>query len=109
MTQHHFGVFTRHAAHALDRRRSLAAIGTAALTACVARPSAATGAKDGKKVKKKCKRQDGACREFVFDNCANAGDPLLCVELLTPCCQFLGRCQAAAFFTCLEETAQSQP
>jgi hypothetical protein len=91
---------------ALDRRGSLRMLGTAALTATAARPAASRAAKGGKKTErrcdKRCRRQGETCQALVARSCADAQDAEECVALVTPCGAFLGRCQAGAFFDCLE-------
>jgi hypothetical protein len=66
--------------------------------------------------KRKCNQQVGQCREFVASECAQAADPEACEDLISPCCEFLGSCQARAMFECLQRgprakrsPAQSRP
>jgi hypothetical protein len=90
---------SRGAAPVLNRRFSLAALGAVTLTAmgspALARKGQA-GGKAGKRAREICKRQRGPCVEFVRNECANQE----CLKNSLPCCEFLARCNFAAFFNC---------
>jgi hypothetical protein len=42
---------------------------------------------------------------LIRNDCAEAGDPDACFELLNPCCELLSKCRAAAFFACIKEAS----
>lgn len=105
------------AAHvvALTRRRSLAALGGAALTAALIAPRHVKAGKAGKKAKKKvkktCKRQDNQCAAFFTDLCeADPCEPEA-LEAALACCAILRTCDAGEFMACMFDvlTAGEEP
>lgn len=99
MYHEHFDTLARWAVSSLTRRRSLAALGSAALTATVTTPLTAARRKKRKKCRKKIKRtirrtcgqQVGECEAGFLAT----GDPDL-----VPCCNLLATCDFTAFFEC---------
>jgi hypothetical protein len=104
MTETDFDLFARRAGSALDRRGSLKALAAAAVVAA-ARPLAAEAGKGGKKIKRKCKAQGVACREFAVYACQDSADAEACEQAYSDCCPLLEACQAAEWFACAEEAA----
>jgi hypothetical protein len=87
---------TRRAAAAVTRRHSfllMAGASTAAAT-----PLTAEAGEAGKKARKRCKRQRGACRASVEEFCAGAPG---CLDHLLPCCEPLATCNARESTECL--------
>ncbi len=78
-------------------RRSLRALGGAALLGALARPPMARAGKAGKKARARCRRQEGACEAEVRTHC---GELQGCLEGFLPCCRFLATCQAGAYVRC---------
>ena len=91
----------------IDRRASLT-LGTAALVAS-AMPTAqlAVASPESKKAGRRCKRQRGACLEFVQERCIRTepderlSAPNDCVSNLSPCCNAFEKCQLGAGLECL--------
>jgi hypothetical protein len=84
---------------ALTRRASLKALGTTAVVAALAAPrSAQAKPKPGKKAKKRCQKQVGACRVALVDVCDGSD---YCEQVLLPCCPKLKTCNAPAFIQCV--------
>ena len=104
MSEHGFYAFARHTAVSVSGRRSLIALGGAALAASLASP-AHTTAKRGGKGKNRCKPQVAKCREGVADLCllTYGQDAAECVELYADCCRFLQNCETAKAFACVAE------
>jgi hypothetical protein len=111
MSQQRFDAFTRQAAEAISRRRSLAAMGGAgaALAAGLAGPLGVDAKKSAaKKAKKKCKKQVGQCRNGLEELCesifpppnGSGFDSVDCFEAFEECCEFLKGCKTAAAFSC---------
>jgi hypothetical protein len=92
-----FDVVTRRAAEVVSRRRSIIAMGGAALAAAISNPLETEAGKSGKKSKKRCKRQKQQCRSFYEGLCQ--GDPF-CEERYFACCEFLASCNASAYLQC---------
>jgi hypothetical protein len=88
---------THRATDALTRRVALLALGGATATA-VAHPLFASAGKAGKKAKKKCQRQEGACRRFFVDVCDTNQS---CTEHTNMCCAHFKTCDARAAIECL--------
>lgn len=91
----------RRAARGIDRRRSLRVLGAGTLGLAAARGGSANASKAGKKAKKKCKKQGNSCRAFAQDLCAEFQQGQDCVDLFTPCCASIQKCNAPAFFACV--------
>ncbi|MGH2613988.1 MAG: hypothetical protein ACRDJC_02015 [Thermomicrobiales bacterium] len=98
-------VVAHRVADAQSRRSSLLGLGGAALAAVFTGPAVARAGKAGKKARKKCKKQSGPCQPFVMAICERVFLPGpnqdLCIEETAACCEFLGRCNATAFFDCV--------
>jgi len=104
MTGNAFDALTRHAADGVSRRTSLLAMGGAALTAAVAKPTLTQAGKAGKKAKKKCKKQGKPCREFGEIACeafVSPPDVEDCIAAANECCQSLTKCKGNQFFVCV--------
>jgi len=82
-----FDVLARRASAAHDRRASLKALGAAA------------AGKAGKKARKMCQRQVGACKS-EFDKACEGAE--VCLSLAT-CCDFLRNCDAAGQIKCITD------
>lgn len=87
---------TRRAAAAVTRRHAFLLMSGAA--AAAATPGAAEAGEAGKKARKRCKRQRGACRESVEEFCEGN---LECLDHLLPCCDPLETCNARESTECL--------
>jgi hypothetical protein len=100
MNQHTFDVLTRRVV-VHDRRRSLQAVGVAAVLAAI--PFVADAGKAGKKAKKKCKKQVGACQQVFDAFCEGSMGAQECFEAAAECCAFLRGCNAGAAIDCIIE------
>jgi len=87
---------TRRAAAAVTRRHSFLMMGGVA--AAAATPAIAEAGEAGKKARKRCKRQRGACRGSVEEFCAGSST---CLDHLLACCDPLATCNARASTECL--------
>jgi hypothetical protein len=87
---------TRRAAAAVTRRHSFLMMGGVAATA--AAPVTAEAGEAGKKARKRCKRQRGACRASVEEFSEGT---LTCLNHLLPCCDPLATCNARESTECL--------
>jgi hypothetical protein len=102
MTGIGFDALTRRAAEAVSRRKSLFAIGAAALG--IAAAPTATRAKDcDKKCDERCKKQKNHCEKAVEEFCAGSKDDVACENSCKPCCKELKDCKAGDATTCLLE------
>lgn len=54
-----------------------------------------------------CLAQVGECRAFFAGTCASSPAPSECEARNSPCCEFLGSCDAAGLFSCLVEASQT--
>lgn len=96
---------THRAGEVLSRRNSLGTLGVAALLAAMARPATTLAAKSDKKARrkarklktKKCKKQEGPCRDFFTGVCE--GDPEC--EPMIDCCASFSTCDADAALSCM--------
>lgn len=95
-----FDAVTREAADAISRRKSMMALGGMALAAALAETKSVSGKKKRakKQVKKKCKRQVLACRNFFSGFCTGIPE---CEDEFFPCCDQLATCDAGGMLTCL--------
>jgi hypothetical protein len=95
---------THHAAAGLSRRRSLLTATGAGLAAGLADALAANAVRSGgKKARKRCKNQVGACAKATQALCdARDPEPAQC-DREKGCCGFLGKCNAAAYLRCLSD------
>jgi len=96
---------TPNSANHTTRRRSLLTLGGAVLAKAMAAPRTAQAGKESKKAKKRvkrtCKRQIGACRDFFTELCAT--DPECDeeeMERVFPCCELLENCEAGDSVAC---------
>jgi hypothetical protein len=94
--------FAHPAAGAVSRRTSLLALAGATL-ANLASPARAKTGNPARRLRRICRRQGDACREFYDVICPLDAQPEVCFALLPPCCAPLGRCQSGAFFACQKE------
>jgi hypothetical protein len=105
MSEQTLDALTHRAGEALSRRHSLGTLGVAALLAAMASPTAALAANSNKKAKrkarklktKKCRKQEGPCRDFWTGVCE--GDPE-CLPMID-CCASFSSCDADAAFSCM--------
>ena len=92
-------------AAALTRRRSLAALGGAALAAALVTPRQVEARKAGKKakqrVKKTCRRQDGQCAAFFAKLCEEIECEPEAIDAALACCAILRSCDAGKFMACM--------
>ena len=113
-----FDAIVRQAAVGISRRASLRILGGAPLAAALMGSSvvgAKKSGKRGKRAKKKpqpktqqqCLAQVGQCRAYFTGACGSSPDPGACEARNGPCCEFLGSCDAAGFFSCLTEASQT--
>ena len=119
MSTNAFDAFVRQAAAGVSRRASLRILGGAPLAAALMGPSIVGAKKSGKQGKKKAKKkaqqkpqqqclaQVGQCRAYFTGACGSSPDPGACEARNGPCCEFLGSCDAAGFFSCLAEASQT--
>ena len=114
MSEQIIDTITRHAASAVSRRASLAALGGMALAAVTALPSTAKGGKRGKSRKKrnggngssgnageqlaqaKCASQGDQCRASLAALCRGSE----CLSKLI-CCDFFATCNAPTGLKCI--------
>jgi len=112
MDPHAFDAIARRTADSVSRRRSLLALGGAALGASLGAPLAAT-AKKGRKGKNngkdKCKAQVGKCQDGIANLCLAIfeEDSPECVDAFSPCCRFLQNCETAQAFACAVEVFET--
>jgi hypothetical protein len=99
MTGISFDAFTRRAAEAITRRKSVLALGAAALGAATT-PMVAEAGRCGKKVKKKCEKQVEQCEDAVADVCTDKGGEA-CVNACADCCNPEDKCLNQDNFECL--------
>ena len=99
MTGIGFDAFTRRAAEAITRRKSVLALGAAALGAATT-PMVAEAGKCGKKVKKKCEKQVEQCLAAVDEVCDLKGGQE-CVDSCSDCCDPESKCLDQENFECL--------
>lgn len=93
--------FAERAADAFTRRRSVLALGVAALGAVAQRGGADAGS-CGKKVKSKCAEQVKQCKAGVAEVCAEkGGDLTLCIACEECCVRAGGVCVNKSNFACL--------
>jgi hypothetical protein len=109
----------RQAAVGVSRRASLWILGGAPLAAALMGSSIARAERSGKRGKKrarkkgkpkaqqKCLAQAGQCRAYFTGACGSSPDPGACEARNGPCCEFLGSCDAAGFFSCLTKASQT--
>jgi hypothetical protein len=101
-----FDTLTRQTASSVSRRRSLLALGGAAVAGALAAPMLALASKDSKKAKKKkkkkCNGQIGQCEDFFTDLCANPDAECEPDELAAArfCCSQLKNCKAGEAVSC---------
>jgi hypothetical protein len=121
MSTHAFDTFVRQTAVGVSRRASLRTLVAMPLAAAVTGPTivgaekSGKRGKHGKKTKKKaqqkaqqqCRAQVGQCRAYLTGACASSPDPGDCEARNSPCCEHLGSCDAAGFFSCLTEASQT--
>jgi hypothetical protein len=115
MSTNAFDAFVRQAAAGVSRRASLRILGGAPLAAVLMGSSIVAARKSGKKGKKKAKKQPqqaclaqvGQCRAYFTGACGSSPDPGACEARNGSCCEFLGSCDAARFFSCLVEASQT--
>jgi hypothetical protein len=118
MSTNALDAIVRQAAAGISRRASLRILGGAPLAALMG--SSIVGAeKSGKRGKKKarkkgkpkaqqlCLAQVGQCRAYLTGVCGSAPDPGDCEARNSPCCEHLGSCDAAGFFSCLTKASQT--
>ncbi len=96
-----FDLLARKASAVQDRRTSLKAVGAAAVVAAagLAAPRAAEASKAGKKARKRCQQQVGACKS-EFEKACEGNETCLS---LTTCCDFLRNCDAAGQIKCITD------
>jgi len=116
MDAHAFDAIARRTADSVSRRRSLLALGGAALAASLALPQAATAkqnrkgkGKNNNNGKDRCKAQVGKCQDGIASLCLAIfeEDSPECTELFSPCCRFLQNCETAQAFACAVEVFES--
>jgi hypothetical protein len=122
MNTNAFGGFVRQATAGVSRRASLRILGGAPLAAALMGSSIAGAKKSGKKGKQgkkkankkaqqkaqqQCLAQVGQCRAYLTGACGSSPDPGGCEARNSPCCEHLGSCDAAGFFSCLTEASQT--
>jgi hypothetical protein len=124
MSTHAFDAFVRQAATGVSRRASLRILGGAPLAAALMGPSIVGAKKSGKKGKQgkkgkkgkkkaqqkaqqQCRAQVEQCRAYLTGACGSSPDPGDCEARNSPCCEHLGSCDAAGFFSCLTEASQT--
>jgi hypothetical protein len=121
MNTNAFGGFVRQATAGVSRRASLRILGGAPLAAALMGSSIAGAKKSGKKGKQSkkdkkkarqktqqhCLAQVGQCRAYLTGACGSSPDPGDCEARNSPCCEHLGSCDAAGFFSCLTEASQT--
>ena len=96
----HIDTLTLRAADAVSRRRSLLALGGAAVASAAVGPSLSRAGKDAKKArkrkKKKCRRQIDQCRTFFLELCGAPGADCEEEELdgFLASCDLLQNCKA---------------
>jgi hypothetical protein len=103
MDIHRIGAPAVRSAASRSRRLSLIGLGGAAIAA-VARPVPARAGKGGKKAKKKCTRQVGACETAVRNACGLLlleEEAEACEAALLPCCASFKGCKAGTAYECL--------
>ena len=84
------------------RRRSLQALGAAALAMAVTAPAMTTDGKGRKSRNSRCRKNQGQCRAAVEDYCTrNTNDPPACVSLYGPCCDQFTGCNVGAGISCI--------
>jgi hypothetical protein len=103
-----FDTWTRRAASAITRRRTLTTLGAVALATTLSPSLSAEAAKDAKKAKKKakkkCKQQQGECEASVQAFCNQEPKVALqCQNELRGCCAFFASCDATTGSRCLLE------
>ena len=108
-----FDDFVRHSVAEVSRRASLRLLAGAPLLVALVGPLTVGAEKSGKQGKKKAKKgqqrclaQVEQCRSYFTDACESP-DPTECVARIGPCCEILGRCDAASFISCLLEMSQT--
>jgi hypothetical protein len=88
-----------------SRRKSVMGIAAAAFGAAFLAPDITKAGKVGKKVKKKCKKQEQPCDDFGTLVCTSffaPGDQLnSCLAAMFQCCDSLAVCDATTFFPCI--------
>jgi hypothetical protein len=97
MNDNIFDNFSRHAAAAVSRRRSLRLLGGAGLASAFAAPAVARTGKAGKKRKYRCKQLGERCRSAVAEGCNSQG----CLDAVLPCCEHFARCRVSAGAVCI--------
>ncbi len=114
-----FDTFVRQAAASVSRRASLRTLVGVPLAAALTGPTIVGAKKSGRKAKKRAKKkgqqkaqqpclaQVGQCRAYLTGVCGSAPDPGDCEARNSPCCEHLGSCDAAGFFSCLTEASQT--
>jgi hypothetical protein len=115
MSTNAFDAIVRQAAVGVSRRASLRILGGAPLAAALMGSSIVRAERSGKRGKKKAKKkarqpclaQVGQCRAYFTGACGSSPDPGACEARNGPCCEFLGSCDAAGFFSCLTKASQT--
>jgi hypothetical protein len=119
MSTNAFDAIARHAAAGVSRRASIRVLGGAPLAAALMGSSIVEAKKSGRQGKKrarkkgkpkaqqKCLAQVGECRAYFTGACGSSPDPGACEARNGPCCEFLGSCDAAGFFSCLTKASQT--
>jgi hypothetical protein len=99
-------------APSVSRRISLFGLGGLALAAATGTAPARAG-KAGRKVKKTCRRQIGACESTVQGFCngptVEEDEREACRTVFLPCCVLFDGCDAAAAYACLMEAFLNPP
>ncbi len=90
-------LMTRETNSARTRRASLQSLGIAAALVLGAPRAAGSAPKIGKECKKQCRKQRAFCRAQTVGFCNGS---VACEDALVPCCVFLEKCNAHAFFAC---------
>ena len=114
MSTNAFDAIFHQAAAEISRRASLRILGGAPLAAALmgssiveARKSDKKGTKKPKKQPTQCLAQVGQCHAYVTGACGSSLDPGACETRNGQCCEFLGSCDAAEFFSCLAKANQT--
>ena len=96
-----FDTWTRQSAMPRSRRRSILALCSAALLGAVGGPSFAEAGQCGRKCKKQCQKQVGACENVVRAFCNNT-DPggNGCLQSVLRCCDPLKTCDSSTATQC---------
>jgi hypothetical protein len=106
MDNAHFDALARRASVTQVRRRSLKALGAAALVAALTVPASTmitprAAAKGKKKRPNKCKQLAGQCTGFIADFCAQEECKPEFETAARACCTTFTTCDVAALLSCL--------